>query len=79
MYTLRRFGENFGIDIEQILAWRLVSPQIQGIRLDKKDWNLLEVYIPGNKITFQKGDEGVDQLLEFLVTRFRYNNYENKP
>jgi len=78
MYNKRRFGGNFGLDIDQILAWRLVSPQIQGIRVDRENWNL-EVYIPGNKITFQKGDEGFDQLLELLETKFRYNNAENTP
>jgi len=68
-----RYNDSYGLDLEQVLAWRRVPPQMGILQTDKEEWNL-EVYMPGNTIiTFQKSDEGFSHLLEVLYKKFLFN------
>jgi hypothetical protein len=70
-----RCYDYYGLDLDQVLAWRRVFPQ-KGICdvtghpvFDKDDW-YLEVYIPGNKIIFKNKDVGFYHLINALYKRF---------
>jgi hypothetical protein len=56
-----RYNDIFGLDLEQVIAWRRVPTG------NINEWDL-EVYIPGNKIVFKKNDDGFDYLLRTLST-----------
>ncbi|MEG4007715.1 hypothetical protein QUA41_17650 [Microcoleus sp. Pol11C1] len=70
-----RYHDYYGLDRDQVLAWRRVFPQ-KGICdvtghpvFDKDDW-YVEVYIPGNKIIFKNKDEGFYHLINALYKKF---------
>jgi len=60
-----RFNEYYGLDLDLVIGWKRVPSE--DLLLPKDCWNL-EVYIPGNKMTFVKNDEGFDYLLKTLCT-----------
>lgn len=62
-----RFNENYGLDLDQVIGWKRVPTLKADALLPKDYWNL-EVYIPGDKMTFVKGEEGFDYLLKTLCT-----------
>jgi hypothetical protein len=54
-----RYGKNFGLDLDKVIGWKLVPTQVTDI-------SNLDVYIPGDKITFIKGEEGFDEIVTVL-------------
>lgn len=57
-----RYDKNFGLDLDQVIGWKLVSTQLT----DKFN---LEVYIPGDKMTFIYDDKSFDVILKLLCEK----------
>ena len=67
-----QYDKSFGLDPNQIVAWKRI-PTHQGLTsLPKEDWDL-ELYTSGNTIIVEKsalGEENFNKLLQLLVDEF---------
>ncbi|HBK97241.1 MAG TPA: hypothetical protein DD001_07845 [Microcoleaceae bacterium UBA10368] len=67
-----RYNDSYGLDLEQVLAWKRVPTQYGELLLSMEEWDL-EVYVPGNKIVFKKDDDGFKDLIDRLRVKFMFN------
>ena len=54
-----RYKDNYGLDFDQVIGWKRLTTGTE-------DEGHLEVYIPGNKMTFKSDEEGFDYILKTL-------------
>ncbi|MEG5049836.1 MULTISPECIES: hypothetical protein [unclassified Microcoleus] len=67
------YNENFGLDLDKVVAWKRIPTHGPGL-LEEKDWDL-ELYFSGNTIHVEKsvlGEEAFNNLLQHLVKEFPY-------
>ena len=68
------YNENFGLDLDQVVAWKRIPTRLGPALLEEKDWDL-ELYFSGNTLHVEKsvlGEEAFNNLLEHLVKIFPF-------
>jgi hypothetical protein len=71
-----QYDEDFGLDLDQVVAWKRIPTHLGPALLDRKDWDL-ELYISGNTILVGKsslGEEAFNNLLQDLSKEFPPNS-----
>ncbi|MEG3941753.1 hypothetical protein QT995_26900 [Microcoleus sp. S36b_A3] len=71
-----QYDEDFGLDLNQVVAWKRIPTYLGPALRDRKDWDL-ELYLSGNTILVEKsslGEEAFNNLLQDLSNEFPPNS-----
>lgn len=74
-----RYDENFGLNLDEVVAWKRIPTHAGPRILNEEDWDI-ELYISGNTILVERSslsEEAFNSLLQHLLKEFPCNYPED--